>query len=101
MENIKNDIDTFSATMNLIESTLGKAVFERLNQTAKKIILDTLQQELQKDDNRDLLQVCKTSQLSQTTLGHSLSGATRVKPLLLKGSINPLRVRGRNVATGD
>ena len=94
MENIKNDIDTYTAAMNLIESTIGKTIFKQLNLTAKEIILDTLHQELQKDVNKYLLQVCQTNSLSQKILGHSLSGATRAKPLLLKGSVNPLRVRG-------
>lgn len=93
MDNTKNGIDASFAAMHLIEINLGKEIFMRLNLAAKEIILDTLQQELQKLDSLDLQKIYQYKLLPQTGLGHSLYGATRAKPLILKGSINPLRVR--------
>ncbi|MBT7209427.1 MAG: hypothetical protein HN868_18910 [Gammaproteobacteria bacterium] len=101
MENIKNKMIAYTAAMNLIEFRLGKEIFTQLNLSAKETILNTLQQELLKYDIKKLLQICDYNLMPQSKLGHSLSGATRAKPLLLKGSINPLRVRGRFVAIQD
>ena len=77
MENIKNKINAYSAAINLVELTLGKEIFKPLNLSAKEIILDTLQQELQKSDNKKLLQAYRTRSLPQLKPGHDLSGATR------------------------
>jgi len=77
MENIKNKTHAYSAAINLVESTLGKEIFKPLNLSAKEIILDTLQQELQKFDNKKLLQTYRTRSLPQLKPGNDLSDETR------------------------
>ena len=104
MDNLKRQIAAFHQAMDLIEIQLGQAFFMEINTSAKNMILNTLQQEILKTDPISLRQpddnVTPLKQNRQSELGHSLSGATRAKPHLLKGNNNPLRVRGRFVAIG-
>jgi len=69
MENIKNTTYAYSAAINLVELTLGKEIFKPLNLSAKEIILDTLQQELQKFDNKKIA----------SSLSNSISTASKTR----------------------
>ncbi len=98
MERLKSNITAYRQAMDLIEEQLGQPFFSTLNLSAKDMILETLQRALLEQANNHWsssghIEQRQVAQNSMDRLGHSLSGATRAWPLLLKGFSNPLRVR--------
>ena len=93
MDKSKQNSAAYLSAMHLIDRSLGIETFLQLNQAAKQIVLDTLIQELQKSDPLQVQKINLYNTSPRPIAGHRLSGATRAKPLLLKGLSNPLRVR--------